>query len=78
MKRKLIVGKQVYFKLSKAKFANSTITDLTPDKLYTIVSLDTHFPNELGYIFDDVGDSRIVKLDGPACLYMLTNWIVKR
>ena len=76
--RKPIVGTKIYFKLHKAKLAKSGIVDLTPDKLYTIVSLDHHFPDTLGYIFDDVGDSRIVKLDDPACLYKLTNWIVKR
>lgn len=83
---KNLVGKQIYFKLSKKALAASRIRNLTPGKLYTVTKV---YSNNVAYIENDVGNSINTLLgkgvgtyrkDKPWCAWLdeKTTWILKR
>lgn len=53
LKAKSLIGRQVYFRMNKKVLATTTIMDLTPNKLYTIVAIQPH--NGLARIVNDNG-----------------------
>lgn len=78
-----LVGRQVYFKMSKRQFAKESIKEpfpirnLTPNKLYTIVDVDSKYSN-LFSITNDGGSRILLAKDCCAHLNDKTGWILKR
>jgi len=75
-----LIGRQVYFKMSKKVWAERGNSYLTPYKLYTIVEAKSH---DFYYILDDVGQRIVIynnKEQGnkPMHLCELTYIILKR
>lgn len=81
-----LVGRQVYFKLSKKKLEANIIIGLTPNKLYTILSHDSIEPysETILITFEDDTNKRLRAILGlkkkhsSAHLGQLTHWILKR
>jgi len=70
---------KVYFKLSQAKLAASSIVDLTPNKLYEATPIDSSDSIGLIKLVDDAGFKLTVRTDGPSAhLDYLTRWIKHR
>ena len=74
-----LVGRQVYFKLSKKALAESDILNLTVGKLYTVEKV---WNGDLGKVVDDTGRPIAIVLGRQdyKCAYLdhLTYWILKR
>ena len=77
IKKENLVGRQVYFKMSKKQFASARIYNLTPYKLYTLIA--DPILNPTLYVFkNDAG--RVAYFFKPCCPHLanLTGWILKR
>ena len=78
-----LVGRQVYFKLSKKALAASGIINLTPGKLYTVIRVVSE---DAAIIKDDAGRESYILLGkssstgNPWCAYLdeKAHWILKR
>ena len=74
-----LIGRKVYFKMSKKVYKQTMLSNLTPNKLYTLYRI-----GDLGktaYIKDDAGCSRyiwIVAKETCPHLNFKTYWILKK
>lgn len=75
---KSLIGRQVYFKGSKAKLAKLYIHYLTPNKLYTIINI-SNGGNAI-ILNDDGHDAIIAVQESFKCSHLpkLAHWILKR